>query len=128
MKKILLLTLSLIFIFTVLVPNSSIKAQESQSNNINIPEEVLNSLPEEIKDIVSGKQITQEQYDLYLNLLEKEKHQSIRIEGPDKGFSTMASSVNPKNCTVDIGKNYCFRIDPANTSTNEPYHIHIYEN
>ncbi|MEC0240811.1 hypothetical protein P4H66_13225 [Paenibacillus dokdonensis] len=76
-----------------------------------------------MREILSGKKITKEQYDLYLELVEKEKSEVSVDESTSTGVSIMASNVNPKNCTVDVGKNYCFRIDSANTSTGEPYHV-----
>lgn len=75
--------------------------------------------------MIMGKKITQEQYDLYLELVEKESNSTLP-NSPEE-ITPFASNVNPKNCTYDLGSNYCFRIDPANSSTKEPYHVHIYK-
>lgn len=128
MKKVINLVLIVTLVFTLWIPQ--LNAQESEVEEIPVPTEILDSLPRELKEILSGKTITKEQYELYLELKEKEKFESVnesQNDAPNGNITIMASSVNPKNCTIDINKNYCFRIDAANSSTKEPYHIHIYQ-
>ncbi|MEK4405949.1 hypothetical protein MKZ26_16470 [Sporosarcina sp. FSL K6-6792] len=98
---------------------------ESKSTIIDIPQDVLDNIPEEIKAMIEGKKITKEQYDLYLELIEKESNPVL--PSTTEEITPFASNVNPKNCTFDLGNTYCFRIDPANSSTKEPYHVHIYK-
>jgi len=105
--------------------NTNAAEIEPKSTTIDIPQDVLDVIPEEIKAMIEGKKITKEQYDLYLDLVEKESNPVLPSTTGE--FTTFASNVNPKNCTFDLGSNYCFRIDPANSSTREPYHVHIYK-
>lgn len=124
MKKVLI-TLMIFIIFFSNFSLVNTKAAEINPNDkimMNIPQEVLDNVPEEIKSILVGKEITKKQYDLYLELVEKESNPVLPNTTGE--FTTLASSVNPKNCTYDLGSSYCFRIDPANSSTKEPYHIH----
>ncbi|MER2079775.1 hypothetical protein [Psychrobacillus psychrotolerans] len=126
MKKIFIITMMISLLFTGLFPlQSKVQAEEILSDRIEIPEEVLNSVPAEIKVLLESKTITKKQYELFLELAEKESRPSNDID--NEGISPLASNVNPGNCQYDLGSSYCFRIDPANTSTKEPYHIHIYK-
>ncbi|MGF7046188.1 hypothetical protein J2T13_000650 [Paenibacillus sp. DS2015] len=72
MKKLFVFVLTVVFAFTILVPQSRVQAQESQSGEVQIPDEVLEALPEELREILTGRMITKEQYELYLELIEKE--------------------------------------------------------
>ncbi|MDW0109409.1 hypothetical protein [Sporosarcina aquimarina] len=126
MKKILISFLIVTILSTnIQYLNVQAASTDSKDETIEIPQDVLNSVPEEIKNMIEGKQITQEQYDLYLELVDKESNPVLPNANGE--ITTYASNVNPKNCTYDLGSNYCFRIDPANSSTKEPYHVHIYK-
>ena len=68
---------------------------------------------------------TKEQYELYLELIEKEKNEEYTSSPIE--ITPLASNVNSQSCEYDLGSNYCFRIDKQNSSTVKPYHIHSYK-
>ena len=68
---------------------------------------------------------TKEQYELYLELIEKEKNEEYTSSPIE--ITSLASNVNSQSCEYDLGSNYCFRIDKQNSSTVKPYHIHSYK-
>lgn len=127
MKKLTIIAMIIIFSVTSLFGQiSTVRAQDS--GNIAIPQEILDMLPDELSEVLTNKTLTQDQYDLVVELMEKEAAEINDTPIADSGeFTTFASNVNPANCQFDVGVNYCFRIDPANSSTKEPYHVHIYE-
>lgn len=126
MKKIIATLMILVLTISMLpLSPNKVKAAEIETEKMDIPQEVLNSLPEEIQSMLSGEKITKEQYELYLELIEKEKNEGDNSSSVE--ITPFASNVNPANCQYDLGSNYCFRIDSQNSSTGEPYHIHIYK-
>jgi len=64
LKKIINLTVIVALVFTLWLPQLNVQASEVKE--IQIPTEILDSLPIELKDLLSGKTITKEQYELYL--------------------------------------------------------------
>jgi hypothetical protein len=128
MKKLLITSMIILLAFTSLLPYKAQGKEITQSNvEILIPEKVLKNVPDEIRAMLSGKTISKEQYELYIELLESESKLTIDPEQQGSLITPLASKINPSNCQYDLGSNYCFRIDPANSSTKEPYHVHIYQ-